>query len=224
MQIPPLFAPPGAGIESAADASRKTMADDFDRFLTLLTTQLQHQDPLSPLDTTEFTHQLVAFSQVEQSIKQNRNLENLLEIQEIGRAQSAIGMVGRTVDALGDAIPPTTGETDLFYVLESPASSIRATIVDESGLPVRTLGTSGEVGVNRLTWDGQDHSGNAVSGSRWHRLAIEATGADGTRLPVKIGYSAEVQSVRNDPDGLMLEVPGRTVPLDQILAVNTAGG
>ncbi len=70
-----------------ADKAAKTnqsglkLADDMQQFLTLLTTQLQNQDPLSPMDSTEFTNQLVQFSQVEQQITSNQKLDSLLALQ-----------------------------------------------------------------------------------------------------------------------------------------------
>ena len=71
-------------INSALNQQQKTesaktgLAEDFAQFLTLLTVQLQNQDPLSPMDTTEFTNQLVAFTGVEQQINTNQKLDSLV--------------------------------------------------------------------------------------------------------------------------------------------------
>ena len=76
--------------KSDSKASLSKLTEDLDNFLTLLTAQLQHQDPLEPLDTHEFTNQLVQFSSVEQSIQQNKNLESIIELNQNNMAISAV--------------------------------------------------------------------------------------------------------------------------------------
>ena len=90
-------------LTSTATSAAKTqaqsvkLAEDFTQFLTLLTTQLQNQDPLNPMDSTEFTNQLVQFSQVEQSINTNQKLDDLLALQLGGLSTVALGYVGMDV-------------------------------------------------------------------------------------------------------------------------------
>ena len=82
-----------------AQQSRVSFGDDFDDFLTLLTTQLQNQDPLEPTDTTEFTNQLVLFAGVEQDISQNDNLEQLIGLESANQAVGALNYIGNEVDS-----------------------------------------------------------------------------------------------------------------------------
>ena len=77
------------------------LTSDFDTFLTLLTTQLQNQDPLEPLDTEQFTSQLVQFAGVEQSIQANSNLETLISLQSGADKQASLDLVGRAVSVAG---------------------------------------------------------------------------------------------------------------------------
>src|SRR6187551_402108 len=74
-----------------------TLAGNFQTFLTLLTTQLQNQNPMDPLDTNQFTQQLVQFAQVEQQLKQNDNLGKLINLETSSQAAIALGYVGLTV-------------------------------------------------------------------------------------------------------------------------------
>src|SRR6188768_3344449 len=90
----------GTGTATANNtASEKTtgIADNFQTFLTLLTTQLQHQNPLDPLDTNQFTAQLVQFAGVEQQLKSNEQLKSLIEIEKSAQATAALAYVGITV-------------------------------------------------------------------------------------------------------------------------------
>ena len=102
----------GAGSKNVAVASG-SLADNFDNFLILLTTQLQNQDPLSPMESTEFTNQLVQFASVEQQIKQNQSLEDLLAIERSNQAVSAVGFLGANVEAFGNSMMLENGSVDM---------------------------------------------------------------------------------------------------------------
>ncbi|MET0708690.1 MAG: flagellar hook capping FlgD N-terminal domain-containing protein, partial [Tardiphaga sp.] len=84
---------------STADTSTTTtgIADNFQTFLTLLTTQLQNQNPLDPLDTNQFTQQLVQFAGVEQQLKSNDQLKTLVAMQKSAQSTEALIYVGQTV-------------------------------------------------------------------------------------------------------------------------------
>src|ERR1700691_6488596 len=82
---------------AATTASSQQLAGNFDTFLQLLTTQLQNQDPLSPMDTTQFTEQLVSFAGVEQQIDMNTNLQTLISMQQSSESLQALPLVGANV-------------------------------------------------------------------------------------------------------------------------------
>src|SRR6187549_1912154 len=95
---------PGTGTASSnKTASDKTtgIADNFQTFLTLLTTQLQHQNPLDPLDTNQFTQQLVQFAGIEQQLKSNEQLKSLVALQKSAQSTEALIYVGQTVSVDG---------------------------------------------------------------------------------------------------------------------------
>ena len=103
--VAPVSSPTGAS--AASSKSLAGFAQNFDSFLTLLTAQLKNQDPLSPLDATQFTTQLVQFTGVEQAIHQNQSLETLISLQKDTGVGSAVGYLGKTVSANGDSITLT---------------------------------------------------------------------------------------------------------------------
>ena len=86
--------PSAANAQTGAVSDRKTIAGNFDAFLLLLTTQLQNQNPLDPLDTNQFTQQLVQFAQVEQQINMNQSLSSLIALQSATQASAALGFLG----------------------------------------------------------------------------------------------------------------------------------
>ena len=77
------------------------LADNFNSFLTLLTTQLQNQDPLDPLDTNQFTQQLVEFTSVQQQVDMNTNMQTLISLQQTSEATSAMQFLGSSVTLSG---------------------------------------------------------------------------------------------------------------------------
>ena len=124
----------GTETQTEASKARSTLAGDMDAFLLLLTTQLKNQDPLSPLEPTEFTNQLVNFASVEQQIATNDNMEKLLNVQNAALASAVIGFVGREVvaDTNGN-LPLQNGEATFEYTLGSSASNVVMTISDDTG-------------------------------------------------------------------------------------------
>src|SRR5450432_1070196 len=87
--------------QAAASAATPALAGNFNDFLKLLTTQLQHQDPTSPLDPNQFTQELVQFASVEQQINTNKSLGTMISLQQTQQAASALTFLGATVAVSG---------------------------------------------------------------------------------------------------------------------------
>src|SRR4051812_36410883 len=101
--------PPSGGSGSLNSSTGSTLAGNFQSFLTLLTTQLKNQNPLDPLDTNQFTQQLVQFTQVEQQMKLNTQMSSLIAIEQAAQSTAAMAYLGSTAPV--DAPPPKrTGE------------------------------------------------------------------------------------------------------------------
>ncbi|MBT7666952.1 MAG: flagellar hook-basal body complex protein, partial [Rhodospirillaceae bacterium] len=137
---------PPATASGVADAK---LADNFDTFLTLLTAQLEHQDPLEPMDANQFTDQLVQFTEVEQSIAANKNLEKLLALVGTNSTADAVSYLGKTVEAVGRTTSLTSGKADWRYHLPETAESTTVTITNAAGKLVYS--TEGEVAAGNIT-------------------------------------------------------------------------
>src|ERR1017187_8555063 len=90
---------PTSSVASALNNNTE-IASNFTTFLQLLTTQLQNQDPLSPMDTNQFTQQLVEFASVEQQMKSNDSLTTLVSLEQAAQSTQALALVGATVVAM----------------------------------------------------------------------------------------------------------------------------
>ncbi|MBW2123937.1 MAG: flagellar hook assembly protein FlgD [Deltaproteobacteria bacterium] len=129
-----------------------------DDFLRLLLTQLSYQDPLSPMDSMEFTAQLSQFSQLEQMLDLNHKLDSLLLYQSSLNSWQGVGMIGKEVDAAGDWVELSEGKAGkVGYSLDQDTNRVSVRIYDPGGRLVRTLDLGAEHGGEHLIqWDGRD--------------------------------------------------------------------
>ena len=119
----------GASLTSTAGS---TLAGNFQTFLTLLTTQLQNQNPLDPLDTNQFTQQLVQFAGVEQQLKTNDQLTTLVSLQQTAQSTQALGFVGKT--AVVDGSTTNLVNSAANWNLSVPTNSnVAITIANSTG-------------------------------------------------------------------------------------------
>lgn len=172
-----------SGTQAAAANASNKLAGDFDAFLLLLTTQLKNQDPLSPLDTTEFTNQLVQFANVEQSIETNSQLETLNTLTALSRQNTSIGYIGTVVEAVGSEFY-LEGEGDYqkfsYYIPEDTAKTT-IQILDSTGEVIRTLDDPQAItGRHEITWDGKDDQGVPVDMTRKYQFRVSANAENGS--------------------------------------------
>ena len=142
------------GTSGTTGAVDNTMiASNFTTFLQLLTTQLQNQDPLSPMDTNQFTQQLVEFAQVEQQMKSNDQLTSLVSLQTSAQASQALAYVGSTVVVDGSSAQMTNSQAKWSLNVSKPATAT-ITITDSSGQTVYTGKSAVQPGGQIFTWNG----------------------------------------------------------------------
>src|SRR3974390_2835673 len=110
-----LTSPAGSSGSFANTLGAQGLAGNFNEFLKLLTTQLQNQDPLSPMDTNQFTQQLVQFSSVEQQINMNTQLSTLISLQQTAQTAQAASFIGATVTVNGATAQLVNGRATWNY-------------------------------------------------------------------------------------------------------------
>ncbi len=195
-----------------------SLEETFDTFLLLLTTQLQNQDPLDPLDTNQFTEQLVNFSSVEQQIKSNTLLEEMVELQKGSGLSTAISMIGDSIEYQGDVVPLSGGTARMRYSLPANASSAQVLVTDVTGDVVRSLPVDGSAGSHDVVWDGKDDFGAQLSDGLY---AISLTAVDSTEAPIngEINPIATVTGVETINGDITLQVGDLLVPLSELRSV-----
>ena len=210
-----------AASSAASEVASAKLADNFDTFLTLLTTQLKNQDPLEPTKSDEFVAQLVQFSQVEQAIASNKSLEKLLDLQATNQAAAAIGYMGHTIEAVGNIAPLENGQARFGYALDEKSAGTVIVISDTAGKVVRTATGETEVGKHSFVWDGLDSNGDPVpEGS--YKITVNAFDENQDKLEVATSIYGKVTGVASGEDGALLSLGGVNVPLADVLSVGQA--
>jgi flagellar basal-body rod modification protein FlgD len=205
-------------VGGAANANASTqLAGNFDEFLKLLTTQLQHQDPLSPLDPNQFTQELVQFSSVEQQIQTNTSLSTLISLQQNAQVTSALGFLGHTVVISGTTADLANGKATWNYSITKPATA-SINVSDSTGKVVFSTTQGVTPGQQTFTWNGQTSNGNVLS-SGTYKISITATDANGQSVAVATQSQGVVSGVDVSQSPPALTVNGQSYPLNQILQI-----
>ncbi len=213
------------------------LSDDFDTFLQLLTTQMVNQDPLEPMDSSEFTNQLVAFAEAEQAVKQSGLLEDLVGGQSLTQSVNATSYIGMEVKTQGSNFVLNTstvenedGEEEelpideiLTYTLPEEASSAVMNIYDETGLLVRQSDLDREPGTYNVTWDGSDNNNDFVEAGNYS-FQVTAKDANGDLIEgITYEIRGTVNNVLFDGENTTLTVDDRQIRLEDISAVGYHG-
>ena len=206
----------GSGVASTK------LAENFDTFLTLLTTQLKNQDPLEPTKSDEFVAQLVQFSQVEQAIASNKSLERLLGMQATNQTAAAIGYMGHSIEAEGNVAPLQDGKATYGYALDKKAAGTVIVISDADGKMVYSGPGETEPGKHVFEWDGLDADGQPVPAGRY-TIAVNAFDENQDKIEVPTSIFGKVTGVASGEDGALLSLGDVNVPLVDVLSVKQPG-
>lgn len=182
------------------------LSNNFETFLKLLTTQMQNQDPLQPMDTNEFTQQLVQYSQVEQQLATNDKLDKMLALQQGQGVQTALGYLGWEVSAETKDLPLQNSQGIFNVTLDSTAQTVNIGIANSTGKIVRGISMSGsdfsyDGSLSQdVVWDGKDNNGNQLADGTYS-VVVTATDASGSTVKSTVMTRGTVTGIDLDSDG-----------------------
>lgn len=208
----------GAQAKSASDNSRAGLADNFETFLTLLTAQLKNQDPLEPMDSGEFTSQLVQFTSVEQSIATNQHLENLVSMAATSSANAAVSYIGKEVTVDSFTSPLINGEAGWSFTLPEASTENILTVTDKNGSVVYTQTHELDAGTHTYLWDGRDTNGNQMPNGDYN-LVIRSRDASGVMQPQASEFTGIVGAVIFENGQPLLDIGGKTVRISDVKSI-----
>ena len=203
---------------SQTDDATKSLTDTYNNFLTLLTKQLQNQDPLNPMDTAQFTQQLVSFSAVEQQINSNKNLEKLIGLQSATNAFGAVSFLGNRVAVDSDQVSLQGGKASFQYEIDHSASRAVLKVMDSRGQTVLVQEANKGIGSYNVDWNGKDAFGNQLPDGQY-QVAVSYEDDQGKAYAAKITSFGVVDSTEIQDGEVKLFVGNVGFPIDKILKV-----
>jgi flagellar basal-body rod modification protein FlgD len=203
---------------STSNLSRSTIADNFDTFLNILTTQLKNQNPLDPLDTNQFTQQLVQFTGVEQQLKTNDFLEALLLNTQTSYRADAVSYIGKQVTASGETAELKDGGALWAYNAEANVANATVTIKNSAGSVVYTETGSLNAGAGSFLWDGIGTDGSTRPDGIY-TIEIKGTNLAGNTVKVSTSSIGIVTAVDFSGSEPMLTVGKNKVALSDVTDV-----
>lgn len=205
------------------NAGSSMLASNFETFLSLLTSQLKNQDPLSPVDSNQFTAQLTQMAGVEQQLLTNELLKSLVSAQSGGGLAGAANYIGKDATAAWAATKFTDGAANWSYEIAANASSAKLQVVDGAGkvvwegdAPNRTTG------IHDFTWDGKTTSGADAQEGGVFTLKVVAKDGTGGNIDAQVLTRGRITGVEMYDGETYLTVGNSVLPMASIIALEEA--
>jgi flagellar basal-body rod modification protein FlgD len=206
------------GTTAAAPASGKSEVSQ-EMFLKLLIAQLQHQDPLNPMNSQEFTAQLATFNMLEQLVQMNRRLEAMGAGQSLAADLGATALIGREVVAGGNQVALQEGEAPIHFTLGGEAAQTTIRIRDSRGVVVRSIAAGAQpAGERTVVWDGRADDGRPLPAGSY-TFEVEAVAPGGRRVEAETLVRGRVSGVTLGEGGPRLSVGGVEIALAAVRSV-----
>jgi flagellar basal-body rod modification protein FlgD len=200
----------------AAD-SLGSLSSNFNNFLSMLMTQLKNQDPTSPMDTNQFTSELVQFSSVEQQINTNTSLTQLIQLTQGGEVMQASAMTGKQVTASSDHVPLQNGKGTIQFSTTT-AQPVDIAIFDANGAKLSDSMLMSSAGTNTWTWNGTDGSGRTVPDGSY-KFAVVGANADGTTTALAASVIGRATGVQSQSNGIQLQLGALSIDFSKVQSV-----
>jgi flagellar basal-body rod modification protein FlgD len=195
-----------------------SLSSNFSDFLQLLMTQLKNQDPSSPMDTNEFTSELVQFASVEQQINTNTSLTQLIQATQGSEMMQASSIVGKSVTVNSDHVALQNGTGTIQFTAPA-AEQVAIGIYNDSGTELYTTAINARKGSNTWTWDGSSSSGSTLPDGSY-KVAMIGANSDGTTSPLTFSVIGTATGVQNNSSGVQLQMGALSVDFSKVQSVS----
>ncbi len=211
----------GASSSTSSNAL-SSLTSNYNQFLTLLTTQLQNQDPTSPMTSDTFTSELAQFAGVEQQIQTNTNLTQLLSLNQDNEVSQGTSLVGRQALASSSQLPLQNGSAEL-QISPTSAETVGIAITNAAGSVVKTQTLSLPAGTTNWTWNGQDDSGNTLSDGSYS-AAVVTQDSSGNTTTVPFSVVGTITGVSKDAsNGVDVDMGASTIDMSNVTSLLSSG-
>lgn len=207
-----------SGSTGGATAASAQLMNNYQDFLTLLTAQLTHQDPTQPMDSSQFTNQLVQFSSVEQAIATNSNLQQLITLTQSDQNSSMVGYIGQKITAQGQTATLANGKASWNYTMPSGATAATITITNSAGKSVFTASGDASAGTHTFNWNGTSTQGTPEPAGQY-QINIAATNSAGQPVTASTTLSGTVTGAEINGTTPTLLIGNFSVPLSDVQSI-----
>jgi flagellar basal-body rod modification protein FlgD len=221
MAVTSSISPPTSAAAATGNVAAKTLASNFTTFLQLLTTQLKNQNPLDPLDTNQFTQQLVQFAQVEQQMRSNDQLSTLVALQKATQSSAALGFVGSRVVVDGATARLINGQAAWSFSAPRPAAAT-LNVQNASGQVIYSSTFTLQPGQQNFVWDGRGQDGKLWPDGDY-TLSVTAKDASGQAVAISTEVEGLVDSADLTKTPPVLAIGNQNFTLDKIKRVLRQG-
>ena len=212
-------APAAATASTTAQNALTSLSSNFNDFLNLLLTQLQNQDPSSPMDTNSFTSELVQFSSVEQQITTNSSLTTLIQATQGSEVIQATGVVGKQV-TLNTTQLPLQNSSGTVGFTTAASEPVAISITNSSGVDVKDVSLTSTAGANTWTWNGTDNNGNQLPDGAYN-VTVTGNPPGGTAAAVPFTVSGTATGVTNSNGAVTLQAGAVSVGFSNVESVGS---
>ncbi|KXV06486.1 flagellar hook assembly protein FlgD [Acetobacter malorum] len=204
---------------TASAGAFASLAGNENEFLTLLTTQLKHQDPSKPADTSDMTSELAQFANVEQSVQTNTNLTRLISLQAEGQLTTDKAMVGQTASVSTNTLPLQNGSASLSFSAVS-GEIVGVSVANSAGQVVKDDVVESSSGTNTWKWDGKDNSGNTMPDGAYS-VSVKTVDSGGTTSDVAFNVNGTITGVTKGANDIYIKMGGAVVPMADVSTVSS---
>lgn len=208
-----------SAIAQTGTAALEGLSTNFSTFLTMLIIQLQNQDPTSPLDSSQFTSELVQFSSVEQQINTNTNLTQLIQLTQASQVEQSSALLNKPATVTSSQLSLQSGTSTINFNTTT-AEPISISVVNASGTQVAGATATSTAGSNTWTWNGQTSSGRTLPDGAY-TVTVNTVGSSGTAAAVPFTVTGTVTGVENIGGVVQLQMGGLTVPFTAVQSVGS---
>ena len=206
----------GAAASAVKDSGQASLTKNYNDFLKLLMTQLQNQDPTSPMDTNQFTSQLVQYSSVEQQINTNASLTQLIQLTQGSEVLQSSSLVGKPVTVTSDRIALQNGKGAVQFDTAT-AQPVSIGIYSDAGVKLRDAAVTSQAGHNEWAWDGKDGGGNTVADGAYRVVMVGE--ADGKSQALPFTVSGTATGVQKSGKAVQVQLGALNVDLSAVQSV-----
>lgn len=208
----------GTGGQTRARTATTGIGTDFNTFLTLLTTQLRNQDPTNAMDVNKMTEQLVSFSGVEQQVRTNSNLQQLITLQQGNTLTSASGLLGRVIEVESDRLSLQNSQAALRLPAAGAAQQAMVQISDSTGRVVREARVPLGGAATSWSWDGRDTAGRQLADGAY-QFTVQGADAGGGPVTLTANVLARATGVERGSNGVTIQFGALSLGYDKMRSV-----